>query len=147
MSLLSPRTLGTSFAAVLLALAALPARAVPTAVPYAGYLTDASGAPLTETATVKAARFAAKTGGTAVWGPYTWPSVAVKDGAFTLVLGQDPSPALAPAAFSGQSLWLELTVDGTLLAPRQAVLSVPYALSAGNAEALGGQPPSAYATA
>ena len=50
-------------------------------------------------------------------------NVQVHDGLVDLVLDIDVS------AFSGQALWLAVTVDGQLLTPRQELLPAPYALS------------------
>ena len=47
----------------------------------------------------------------------------VVDGLVDLILDVDPT------VINGQALWLEVSVDGQTLAPRQELLPVPYALS------------------
>ena len=48
-----------------------------------------------------------------------WP---VSDGLFTVQLD------FGAAAFNGDTRWLEITVNGTLLTPRQRVNATPYAV-------------------
>jgi hypothetical protein len=131
----------SSSLAFLIALPAL-ALAVPTAVPYVGWLTDDSGAPADGAFEVKAELFAQAQGGTAIWS-HTWDSVVVQAGLISVLLGSDGSPALDAAMLLAENgtpdgLFLSITLDGTVLAPRQRMLSVPYALVASNTERLGG---------
>ncbi|GMV41680.1 MAG: hypothetical protein AMXMBFR64_33960 [Myxococcales bacterium] len=126
--------------------AAALAEAAPGAIPYRGELTYADGTPFDGTVEVKAALYASETGGTAVWGPATWPSVSVNGGTLEVVLGDAPSPALDGSELPPDGLWLELWVDGVKLEPRQRVLSTAYSLRSGDAERLGGEEASAYAT-
>jgi len=48
---------------------------------------------------------------------------------------------------SGQARGLEVQAEGQEPQPRVMLLSVPYALKAGDAQTLGGKPASAFATA
>jgi hypothetical protein len=56
----------------------------------------------------------------------------VVDGVYEAVLGQGsfPAPAFSPALFAAPDRWLELQVESETLAPRQKIVSVPYALQA-----------------
>jgi hypothetical protein len=117
------RTLG----AMLLAscFTAATARAVPDTLTYSGYL-EQSGAPYTGAVTAIFDLYRGPTGGTSVW-TQTFPSVSVVNGAFTVQLG---GGAVAPMDFSvldGAALYLGVTLNGTPLAPRSPMLSVPYA--------------------
>jgi hypothetical protein len=69
--------------------------------------------------------FNVSTVGTALWSESK--TVVVSKGLFSTVLG-DTTP-LDPHLFNGQALWLQITVDGEKLEPRQSVLPVAYALS------------------
>lgn len=60
------------------------------------------------------------------------PPVQVNDGLFTVSLD------FGAAAFNGQRRWLEITVAGTPLSPRQELTAAPYALRAGQNWALNG---------
>ncbi len=120
----------------LLALAAAPSvrAAVPGEVSFQGLLLDSAGAPLTGTVTLGFALFEAATGGAALWSE-SHPGVAVQDGVYQVALGS--SAPLPPEVLAGGSLWLEVEVEGELLAPRQRLLAVPYALRAAEAENAG----------
>ncbi len=73
-------------------------------------------------------------------------------GYFTVYLGSqnNGTGTLGPATFGGSGRWLEIQVGAETLSPRQRISAAPYALQAHeslNAANLGGQPPSAFATA
>lgn len=91
-------------------------------ISYQGYLTDATGDPLTSTLTMVFRLYDADAGGTAVWSSGNV-DVDVAEGLFNVLLDVEQ------ADFTGQGLWLEMTVDGEVLSPRQALLAAPYALS------------------
>jgi formylglycine-generating enzyme required for sulfatase activity len=135
--------------AVLLALWPALARAVPTTVPYVGWLTDDAGVPLDTTIEVTAALYDRETGGAALW-THTWPAVEARGGLLTLLLGGDGSTPLDSGTLQpveggpAGGLYLSLSLDGVLLEPRQRLLSVPYALVAADAQRLGGSPATDY---
>jgi iron(II)-dependent oxidoreductase len=115
------------------------AGAAPAAVPYRGYLTDAEGNPYTGEVPVEAALFSQAEDGVALT-TCTWESLSVKDGelAFTLGGGPECTPALTADLLAVAELWLEVSINGDTLLPRQQVLSVPYALVCEEAANLGG---------
>ncbi len=81
--------------------------------------------------------FTADTGGEAVWSESDTATAA--NGEVYLTLGDQE--ALDSTIIDGGPLWIELQVDGTVLSPRLAVTSAPYAMRAGvceDAERLGG---------
>ncbi|MCS7248941.1 MAG: hypothetical protein NZ840_11985 [Anaerolineales bacterium] len=108
----------------------------PRTIGFQGRLTDASGNPIngTKSMTVKLWTCAAGTGiGCNVAFQQTFPSVNVSNGLFNLEIGAGSSDTYGlegvdPAQFA-QPLWLELTIDGQTLIPRQKLLSAPYAMS------------------
>ena len=77
-------------------------------------------------------------------------AVTIDEGVFTLELGAGATPAgtFDAATFANNNIWLELEIGGEAQVPRQAFLSVPYALvseSADNAAQLDGVPAADYA--
>jgi hypothetical protein len=138
------RLLATLVAGVLLC-QAIPAVAVPQGIPYTGRLSYESGAPYQGTAAISVALYSSAEGSDVVWAPFTFNGVEVSGGVFGVVLGGGGSPPVSGAALASAELWIQFTVNGTPLAPRQRVLSVPYALEARNAQQLGGIQASAYA--
>ena len=125
--------------AVVAFLAAFAAQAVETSIAYQGVLRDDQGAVLQQTQQVIAFRlYGQASGGTALWGR----SLAVlldEQGLFNVelsdangsALGDATNASLADALKSarGGSLYVGLTVEGSSgeIAPRQKILSVPYA--------------------
>lgn len=117
----------------LVVLLVFPAGAqVPTRVPFQGLLLDTGGQPLNTSVDLDFELFDALTAGTSLWSE-THLGVIVVDGVYAVELGE--TSALTPAVVSGGVAFLEITVGGETLVPRQQLLSVPYALSA---ESVGG---------
>ncbi len=114
----------TFFAAALCLAGSALAQAVPTKVNFSGRIVD-SGAPVTGSRDFVFKLFPTIMGGSEVW---TEPrmGVAIVDGAANVDLGA--ITPLTAAIFDGQTLYLEVSVGGTVLTPRTPVLSVPYAL-------------------
>ncbi len=125
-----PSTLARALSAAALALSlglatSAPAHAdVPRTISYQGHLVDASGQPMTGTATLAVTLYDAASGGNPVWTD-TLAGVALSQGAFSVALGSGtPLPALT------QALYLGVAVNGGAEAsPRIALASAPYALS------------------
>ncbi len=70
----------------------------------------------------------AQSGGALVWTSLS-AGVAVANGVFSVVLEAGTPLNLSTATFSGPR-YIEITVDGTTLSPRQEMVSAPYALVA-----------------
>ncbi|MBR57407.1 MAG: hypothetical protein CMH54_05035 [Myxococcales bacterium] len=109
---------------------------VPARLEYQGYLTDVVGTPIDcqGCATPYSFQFAlydSMTDGTLLWSE-THPAVDVVNGMFRLELGVfEP---LSAEALSGER-WLEIQVnEQTPMAPRQSLVSVPFALRAAIAD-------------
>jgi subtilisin-like proprotein convertase family protein len=119
--------------------------AAPVEVPYVGYLNNDDGTPYDGTASVVAELFAAADGGNAVT-TCTVAELDVQAGVMSFVMGGECTPPLTVEMFAEDGMWLGITINDTLLEPRQKVLSVAYALQADNAQKLGGEWASEYVT-
>lgn len=120
--------------------------AVPVEVPFSGRLLSPSNVPFNGSVTMEVALYAVESDGSPLWGPVDFGTVPVVSGSFDIVLGQAPAPDLDTALLGTDTLYLEFTVQGEVLAPRLRVLSVPYARVAADAERLGGQEPGDFVT-
>jgi len=105
------------------------AYAVPGTINYQGVLTDSGGIPFNQDVSVTFRLFDVATGGTSAWTETQ--TVTVANGVYNVQLGQ-VSP-LTGVDFTA-SYWLEVEVGGETLTPRQALTSVPYAMSAASVE-------------
>jgi formylglycine-generating enzyme required for sulfatase activity len=111
----------------LVATAQVPIAApVPNRINYQGRLTDRNGQPMKGTADMAVRIFTNETGGASVW-VQSIGSVALRDGVYGFAFGDND----LPAALDHPECWLELRVDGKALAPRQRLVAVAYAVSAG----------------
>jgi hypothetical protein len=136
----------------LLTAASTFAQSVPALVNYQGRLTDAAGAPLaTGDYSLTFRIYGSASGNDLIWGPQVFdgttgtgkgPKIPVVQGYFNVILGPvDTNTGVSGGrkileAFTGSARFLEITVDtGAPVAPRQQILSAPYAF---NAEKLGG---------
>jgi hypothetical protein len=103
------------------------ASAAPTSVNFQGLLLGSGGAPFNGTLSFEFRLFAAASGGASLW-TETQPTVSVVDGVYSVQLGSvTPFPA---SLFSGADRYLEVVAGGEVMAPRQKLLSVPFALNA-----------------
>lgn len=107
---------------------------VPTKVGYQGRLLKADGAPETGIVKLAFALFAGESGGTPLWSEEQ--AVALTDGFYATFLGD--SKPLTGSVLDGSERFLEVSVNGSALRPRQRVNSVPYALLATDARNLVG---------
>ena len=115
----------SAFGVVALVGLASPAPAgspVGTAFTYQGQL-KVAGATGNGLADFRFTLFDAATDGNVVAGPLDFPDVEVLNGLFTVQVD------FGTEAFNGDQRWLEISVDGTPLAPRQPITATPYALS------------------
>ncbi len=106
---------------------------------YQGRFTDsAMPQPTNETYNMQFALFDAVSGGTQVGTTISNPTVQVVNGVFTVNLD------FGASSFNGAARFLEITVSGTVLSPRQPISSAPYAIrsqsaaTAENSNQLGG---------
>lgn len=110
--------------------------AVPQKITYQGVLSDANGVTVNDGGyTASFSLYTTATRGSAVWEESH--EVQVQNGLFSVELGGQKD--LATALENGPELFLGITIgSGTELRPRQPVTSVPFALSAQNAQSLNG---------
>ena len=119
---------------------------VPMLVNFSGVLTDTSGKPLVTITGVTFSLYAEQQGGAPLW-LETQNVQADKTGRYTVQLGSAGGQGLPANLFSsGQARWLGVQVQGQEEQPRIMLLSVPYALKAGDAQTLGGKPASSFMT-
>ncbi len=141
-----------TFANFVLLLAAAAVVAAPVSFTYQGALAGDGGTPLTGSHIVEFRIYEAQTGGTPLWGRAYGVSLNA-DGVFNVAIG-DTAGAVIPgvaatglatifANKAGTTLYIGLTVQGSSgeIAPRQALLAVPYAIHAADAAQASGNFP------
>ena len=118
--------------------------AIPRLVRFSGTAKDAGGNPVTGVAGITFALYAEQTGGAPLWSE-TQNVAAGPGGHYTVLLGAAKSEGLPADLFTAeQAHWVGVSVEGQAEQPRILLVSAPYALKAGDAETLGGLPPSAF---
>jgi hypothetical protein len=98
---------------------------VPRLMNYQGRLLDTGGVPLSTNVTIHVGIYSNANGGAAGYTENIG-VVPVQNGLYAFQFGND-TPALT-AALGYEAAWLELAVNGVPLAPRQMLVSVPYAM-------------------
>ena len=120
---------------------------VPTMVRFGGVLTDENGKPLTGAVGVTFLLYKEQQGGPPLW-METQNVQPDKAGHYSVMLGATSSTGLPTDLFvQGEARWLGAQAQGQEEQPRVMLLSVPYALKAGDAATLGGLPASAFVLA
>lgn len=109
----------------------------PSMLAFHGKLAAEDG-PVDGTINVQFELFDSASGGTSVW-TEAHDALEIKAGAFSAVLGQ--STPITTSLVTASRLYLEITVNGETLSPRMAIVSVPYALKADDANTVGGLGP------
>jgi hypothetical protein len=119
---------------------------VPRLIKFSGTLLDAQQRPLAGPVGVTFALYAQQAGGAALW-LETQNVEPDAYGLYTVLLGVNSANGVPTELFvSGEARWLEVQVERQAAQPRVLLVSVPYALKAGDAETLGGLPASAFVT-
>jgi len=119
---------------------------VPRLIKFGGSLTTADGSPRMGTVGLTFALYADQHGGAPLW-QETQNVTPNPQGHYTVLLGSTKSEGMSIDLFaSNEARWLGMTVDGDPEQARVLLVSVPYALKAANAEALGGKPASSFVT-
>jgi hypothetical protein len=106
------------------------AQDVPPYLVHQGRLLDALNAPVEGAQTLTFDLYAEETGGASLWTETQ--TVSVNAGFYSVTLGQ--ITPLAVAAFTGDTLYLGVTIGGEQLSPRLSMRSVPYALKSSTAQ-------------
>lgn len=116
---------------------------IPRFISFNGLLKNASGKPLTAPVDVTFALYREQSGGEQVWRE-TQKVAPDATGKYSVLLGSTNPYGVPQSTFTGgEARWLGITVNG-VEQPRVMLLSVPYAMKAGDAETLGGLPASAF---
>jgi len=97
-----------------------------TTVNYQGRLADSSGNPLSGSYNLQFAIYDAPTGGNRVWAPENHLGVPVTDGLFSVDLGSQTTGGIPTSTWDGDR-YLEITINGEPLTPRELIRSVPIA--------------------
>jgi hypothetical protein len=98
-----------------------------TTVNYQGRLFDSSGNPVNGNVTLVFSLYDQASGGNRKWGPETHTGVPASDGLFSVLLGSRTADGIPQSALGGD-LWLEVSVNGETLSPREQLGAVPYAI-------------------
>ena len=123
------------------------ASTLPHLVRFSGTVKDLNGNPLTGVAGITFALYSDQSGGAALW-LETQNVTADSNGHYTVLLGATKPEGLPEELFtSEQAHWVGAQVSGQAEQPRVRLVSAPYALKAGDAETVGGLPPSAFVLA
>jgi hypothetical protein len=123
------------------------ASALPRLVRFGGTAKDLNGNPLTGVVGITFAIYSEQTGGASLW-LETQNVTADSNGHYTVLLGSTKPDGLPADLFtSEQAHWVGVQVSGQAEQPRVLLVSAPYALKAGDAETIGGLPPSAFVLA
>src|SRR5579872_710410 len=117
---------------------------IPPFVDFTGILTDVNGKPLSGTVGVTFYLYKDSQGGAPLW-METQNVRPGTGGQYSVMLGSTTGHGLPAEVFtSGEARWLGVEIQGQPERPRIMLLSVPYAMKAGDAQTIGGLPPSAF---
>jgi hypothetical protein len=132
------------------------AEAIPALINYQGEVRDTQGNPLDGIYTMQFRIYSARDTGSALWGEQQ--TVDVNNGIYNVYLGAGAKITggddLGPTIFSSGDRWLEVTIEGETLSPRQRISSVAfafraseslYAETAGDSDSLDGKDSSDFA--
>lgn len=133
-----------SLAPAVFAPSAASAQGVSDYMPYQGFLTTATGEPLTGVVSLTFKLYEASDSPAALW-EETINAVEVVNGAFSVHLGR-VTPNMKTYITDGRAQYVSVAVDGAALSPRQRFGTQPYAFLAYNSSRLNGQPAAFYAT-
>jgi hypothetical protein len=123
------------------------ASALPRLVRFGGTVKDLNGSPPTGVVGVTFGLYSEQIGGAPLW-VETQNVTADSNGHYTVLLGATKPDGLPADLFtSEQARWVGVQVSGQAEQPRVLLVSAPYALKAGDAETIGGLPPSAFVLA
>ena len=117
---------------------------VPTQIRFSGTLNDAGGKPLAGITGVTFSLYRDSQGGAPLW-IETQNVEPDSAGHYSVMLGSTTSTGLPVSLFAaGEARWLGIQPHGQTEQRRVLLVSVPYAMKAGDAETIHGMPPSAF---
>jgi hypothetical protein len=118
--------------------------AVPPLVNFTSTLSDINGKPIVGVTGVTFLLYKDQQGGSPLW-IEAQTVTTDENGHYSVILGAASAAGLPTSLFpSGESRWLAVQPHGETEQPRVLMLSVPYALKAGDASTVGGLPASAF---
>jgi hypothetical protein len=122
--------------------------AVPPLIPFSNVATDYGGSSLSGVVGITFSLYAAQQGGEPLW-TETQNSIQLDaTGHYSVQLGITRPNGVPTTLFTtGEARWLGVQIAEQGEQPRVLLLSVPYALKAGDAATIGGLPPSAFVLA
>jgi hypothetical protein len=94
---------------------------------YQGRITNASGQPLNGSYSFTFRLFPASSGGTAIYTETK--NITINNGLFDTTIGPSTLVANLRPEWLSQPLWLDVTINGEILTPRQQLLGAPYAFT------------------
>ena len=97
-----------------------------TTVNYQGHLAAPNGTPKNGSFDMSFAIYNAASGGSLVWGPENHSAVPVTNGLFNIGLGSKTSSGIPTTVWNGDR-FLQITVGGETLTPRELIRGVPIA--------------------
>jgi hypothetical protein len=119
---------------------------VPPLVNFSGVITGPNGKPLSGPLTLTFSLYKEQQDNTPLWTEIQIVD-ADKNGHYSVMLGSNSRDGLPSDIFvAGDARWLAVEAEGQVEQPRVLLLSVPYALKAGDADTLGGLPVSSFLT-
>ena len=104
------------------------AQTVPGSITFNARLTDTAGAAITGAHALSFGLYDTASGGAALWNENVAGASFSTEGVAYVELGA--VTPLTASALDGRKLYLEVSVDGTTMSPRLAIVSVPYAIRA-----------------
>ena len=120
---------------------------VPPVIQFANVATSEAGSPLTGTVKMTFSLYNNAQGGEALWSETQNISLD-ETGHYSAYVGITKTEGVPMSLFTnGQAHWLGVQVAGQTEQPRVFLVSVPYAMKAGDAATIGGLPPSAFVRA
>jgi hypothetical protein len=124
------------------------AQAPPPLIQFSNVATDESGSSLSGVVNITFSLYAAQQGGEPLWTETQNDIPLDPTGHYSVQLGITQPNGVPTALFTtGEAHWLGVQISGQAEQPRVLLLSVPYALKAGDAATIGGLPPSAFVMA
>jgi trimeric autotransporter adhesin len=120
---------------------------VPPVIQFSNAALDEGGTPLTGAVSITFSLYNTAVGGQALW-TETQNVQLGNAGQYSVYLGLTQANGLPANLFtSSQAQWLGVKIESQVEQPRVYLVSVPYAMKAGDAATVGGLPPSAFVMA
>lgn len=121
---------------------------VPPLIPFSSVATDAGGNSMSGVVSITFSLYSSQQGGEPLWTEKQNNVQLDPTGHYSVQLGiTQPNGVPATLFTSGEARWLGIQLGEEASEPRVLLLSVPYAMKAGDAATIGGLPPSAFVLA